>query len=79
MAGAATAILAYVLAKDESVGVRFGIGPRPGVLQVRQSTRAAFRFAGSGGQVTLAGDGTIYFYLSGELDSVYLGVAGYIL
>lgn len=75
----AKAILAYVLVKDESVGVRFGLGPRADRLQIRRSTRTPNCYAAASGKCTLGIDGTLYFYLSSELDVVYLGIAGYYL
>ncbi len=72
------ALVIYAMAKDETVGVQFGVGRDASfTIAVVQHTQVANQYVGVAGVVPVTEDGKIYFYCSGELDNVYVRVTGW--
>ncbi len=74
------AVAARLMAKDETVGVQFALGPSAShATAIAQFTQAANVYACIAGIVPCDANGDVYFYTSGELDGVYLAIYGYFL
>lgn len=72
-------IFARLSFADETVNVHAGIGPQAAVLPIYGVTQIAGIYYCASGFSPCDADGNIYFYCSGELDSVYLEIYGYVL
>ena len=70
------AVDVFVIARDETVGVWFGVGPDSS-NKFEQVTQVTDGWIGLSAVVPCDGNGDIYFSCSGELDSVYLYIFGY--
>jgi hypothetical protein len=75
------ALALRVMAKDETVGVQFGVG-RDSTMNVcvGNFTQVTNQLIGAAGIVPVkTSDNSIYFYTAGELDAIYIRIEGYFI
>lgn len=71
------AVMVRMVARDETAGVGFYVGTSASYLAVGNYTQVANAYIAASGVSPCDANGDIYFWLSGELDEVYIYIYGY--